>query len=51
MALVTGAAGGIGRATVAALANAGWTVAATDLAAAGEVACAGVIQVPVTFDT
>jgi NAD(P)-dependent dehydrogenase (short-subunit alcohol dehydrogenase family) len=40
VALVTGAAGGIGRATVAALANAGWTVAATDLAEAGEVAFA-----------
>jgi NAD(P)-dependent dehydrogenase (short-subunit alcohol dehydrogenase family) len=42
VALVPGAAGGIGRATVAALANAGWTVAATDLAAAGEVAHAEV---------
>jgi 3-oxoacyl-[acyl-carrier protein] reductase len=38
VALVTGAAGGIGRAIVAALANAGWMVAATDLAEAGEVA-------------
>ena len=37
MALVTGAAGGIGRAIVAALAKAGWTVAATDLAEAGDV--------------
>jgi NAD(P)-dependent dehydrogenase (short-subunit alcohol dehydrogenase family) len=40
VALVTGAAGGIGREIVAALANAGWTVAATDLAETGEVACA-----------
>jgi len=37
VALVTGAAGGIGRAIVAALAEAGWTVAATDLAEAGDV--------------
>jgi NAD(P)-dependent dehydrogenase (short-subunit alcohol dehydrogenase family) len=40
VALVTGAAGGIGREIVAALANVGWTVAATDLAETGEVACA-----------
>jgi 3-oxoacyl-[acyl-carrier protein] reductase len=38
VALVTGAAGGIGREIVAALGKAGWTVAATDLAEAGEVA-------------
>jgi NAD(P)-dependent dehydrogenase (short-subunit alcohol dehydrogenase family) len=38
VALVTGAAGGIGREIVGALARAGWTVAATDLAEAGEVA-------------
>ena len=37
VALVTGAAGGIGREIVGALADAGWTVVATDLAAAGEV--------------
>jgi NAD(P)-dependent dehydrogenase (short-subunit alcohol dehydrogenase family) len=37
VALVTGAAGGIGCAMVAALAKAGWTVAATDLAEAGDV--------------
>src|SRR5258707_14646833 len=42
VALVTGAAGGIGRAIVAALAKAGWTVAATDLAEAGDVAGAEV---------
>ena len=42
MALVTGAAGGIGCAIVAALAEAGWTVAATDLAEAGDVAGAEV---------
>jgi NAD(P)-dependent dehydrogenase (short-subunit alcohol dehydrogenase family) len=42
VALVTGAAGGIGREIVRALAAAGWTVAATDLAEAGEVACAEV---------
>jgi 3-oxoacyl-[acyl-carrier protein] reductase len=42
VALVTGAAGGIGRAIVGALADAGWTVAATDLAEAGEVAGADV---------
>jgi 3-oxoacyl-[acyl-carrier protein] reductase len=35
---VTGAAGGIGRELVGALAKADWTVAATDLAEAGEVA-------------
>lgn len=38
MALVTGAAGGIGCAIVSALAGVGWTVAATDLAEAGEIA-------------
>ncbi|WP_164478301.1 SDR family NAD(P)-dependent oxidoreductase [Mycolicibacterium stellerae] len=38
VALVTGAAGGIGREIVRALATAGWTVAATDLAEAGEIA-------------
>jgi NAD(P)-dependent dehydrogenase (short-subunit alcohol dehydrogenase family) len=38
VALVTGAAGGIGRELVGALAKADWTVAATDLAEAGEVA-------------
>jgi 3-oxoacyl-[acyl-carrier protein] reductase len=38
VALVTGAAGGIGREIVAALGTAGWTVAATDLAEASEVA-------------
>jgi 3-oxoacyl-[acyl-carrier protein] reductase len=38
VALVTGAAGGIGREIVGALAKAGWTVAATDLAEAGQVA-------------
>ena len=43
MALVTGAAGGIGREIVRALAAAGWTVAATDLADAGEVACAELV--------
>jgi NAD(P)-dependent dehydrogenase (short-subunit alcohol dehydrogenase family) len=37
VALVTGAAGGIGCAIVAALATAGWTVAATDLAEVGDV--------------
>src|SRR5258705_11280984 len=37
VALVTGAAGGIGRAIVAALAKAGWTASATDLAEAGDV--------------
>jgi NAD(P)-dependent dehydrogenase (short-subunit alcohol dehydrogenase family) len=37
VALVTGAAGGIGREIVGALADAGWTVAATDLAEAGQV--------------
>jgi NAD(P)-dependent dehydrogenase (short-subunit alcohol dehydrogenase family) len=37
VALVTGAAGGIGRAIVAALAKAGWTVAATDLAETDDV--------------
>jgi 3-oxoacyl-[acyl-carrier protein] reductase len=37
VALVTGAAGGIGRAIVAGLTKAGWTVAATDLAEAGDV--------------
>ena len=37
VALVTGAAGGIGREIVGALAKAGWTVAATELAEAGEV--------------
>lgn len=37
VALVTGAAGGIGRELVAGLAKAGWTVAATDLAEAGDV--------------
>jgi 3-oxoacyl-[acyl-carrier protein] reductase len=37
VALVTGAAGGIGREIVGALAAAGWTVAATDLSDAGEV--------------
>jgi len=42
VALVTGAAGGIGHAIVAALADAGWTVAATDLAETGEVAGAEV---------
>ncbi len=42
MALVTGAAGGIGRAIVAGLAGAGWTVAATDLAEAGDVTGADV---------
>jgi len=40
VALVTGAAGGIGRKIVGALAKAGWAVAATDLAAAGEVPAA-----------
>jgi NAD(P)-dependent dehydrogenase (short-subunit alcohol dehydrogenase family) len=43
VALVTGAAGGIGREIVRALAAAGWTVAATDLAEAGEVACAELV--------
>ncbi|MDQ1485701.1 MAG: hypothetical protein QOJ80_2668 [Mycobacterium sp.] len=38
MALVTGAAGGIGSEIVGALVEAGWTVAATDLAEAGEIA-------------
>jgi 3-oxoacyl-[acyl-carrier protein] reductase len=38
VALVTGAAGGIGREIVGALVAAGWTVAATDLSDAGEVA-------------
>jgi NAD(P)-dependent dehydrogenase (short-subunit alcohol dehydrogenase family) len=38
VALVTGAAGGIGCAIVGALAEAGWTVVATDLAEAGEIA-------------
>jgi 3-oxoacyl-[acyl-carrier protein] reductase len=42
VALVTGAAGGIGRAIVAGLAKAAWTVAATDLAEAGDVAAAAV---------
>ena len=37
VALVTGAAGGIGREIVGALAAAGWTVASTDLAEAGDV--------------
>ncbi|WP_158249040.1 SDR family oxidoreductase [Mycobacterium sp. ENV421] len=37
IALVTGAAGGIGRAIVAALADAGWTVVATDLPDTGEI--------------
>jgi 3-oxoacyl-[acyl-carrier protein] reductase len=37
VALVTGAAGGIGRAIVGALTEAGWTVVATDLAEAGDV--------------
>lgn len=45
MALVTGAAGGIGRAIVAALAKAGWTVAATDRAEAGDVTGA-VVTIP-----
>jgi NAD(P)-dependent dehydrogenase (short-subunit alcohol dehydrogenase family) len=40
VALVTGAAGGIGREIVGALVAAGWTVAGTDLPDAGEVACA-----------
>jgi NAD(P)-dependent dehydrogenase (short-subunit alcohol dehydrogenase family) len=38
VALVTGAAGGIGSEIVGALVEAGWTVAATDLAEAGEIA-------------
>jgi NAD(P)-dependent dehydrogenase (short-subunit alcohol dehydrogenase family) len=38
VALVTGAAGGIGREITSALTATGWTVAATDLAAAGEIA-------------
>ncbi|MCW2629912.1 MAG: dehydrogenase, short-chain alcohol dehydrogenase like protein, partial [Mycobacterium sp.] len=37
MALVTGAAGGIGGAIAAALTKAGWTVAATDLAEVGDI--------------
>ena len=42
VALVTGAAGGIGREIVHALAAAGWTVAATDLAEPGDVPGAAV---------
>lgn len=38
VALVTGTAGGIGREIVGALAAAGWTVAATDLVEAGQIA-------------
>lgn len=38
VALVTGAGGGIGRAIVAALAEAGWTVTATDVLEAGDIA-------------